>query len=195
MLDLPFASPPVPPPEASQRTRTATLLSAVCIAATWICQSLVPHHFRLLYVSLAAATLLAAVGYTADPRPRSSGLKPVGNGRVLIRSLDDWMMYQYNVPFDRATVEQQSHALDHYKVGDRVFPARTQDQPPPNSPWQTIASLELLFPFVVITRLVRGWHLFYLFVALAASVQLLVWSLRRLSARRLEGAATPSREI
>ena len=117
MVALPLSSAPV----ASQRTRIATILSAGFVLATGICLTFAPHHLWLTYMSLAATTLLAAVAYTADPRPRPRGLRLVGNGRVLVRGLDEWTMYLYEVPFDRASSEQQSAALEQLLANSGVL--------------------------------------------------------------------------
>lgn len=37
-----------------------------------------------------------------------------GRNYVQVRSLDEWTLYQYDLPFEQASAEQQGEALKHY---------------------------------------------------------------------------------
>ena len=136
-------------------------ISLVVLGAAWCCD-LIPAHASLAHAVWLKATLagvacvLCSTVYALRIRHRTGRLLLFGKGRVLVRSLDDWTEYQYNVPFEQATAEQQSRALDHYKVGDRLFPARPVDEPPSQRRWQRFLSLIASIAFITVLETIHG---------------------------------------
>ena len=169
---------------ATRRLLIATVLSAVLLVAAFICLGAAAHPRWLAYALVGAAALLAMGGYAQSIRFVPGRLPLFGKGRVLVRGLDDWTMYQYNVPFDQASAEQQSHALDHYKVGDRLFPARPKDGDPKKTWLQAGASLVSLCSLITISEALHGWYRLYLFLLFYAWL----WLCTRLS-KHFEGSA------
>ena len=172
-------------PSAARRLLAATIVAALLFVASLLCLVDSVHPVWLAYAFAAFAALLAGSSYALSIRHVPGRLPLFGKGRVLVRSLDDWTMYQYNVPFDKASAEQQSHALDHYKVGDRLFPARPQDRVPGRTFVQAAASLVTFCSIILLSEALRGWNRLYLFIAFYAYI----WLCMRWSKRFSESAA------
>ena len=170
--------------------RVTTSVAAASLLASWFCLGCSVHPVRTAYVLAAAAALFAGGSYAFDIRFVPGRLPLFGNNRVLVRSLDDWTMYQYNLPFDQANAEQQSHALDHYKVGDRLFPARPQNAGQKQTAWQAGASMVTFCSFVTLTQAMRGWHRLYLFLVFYAWIFLCMRLSKRFSASAPPNALT-----
>lgn len=160
---------------AAKATSVATGLSLVSLIAAWVCAARANQSSRVVMALAGLAAALAAAAYAAGMRPRPGRLPGFGRGKVLVRSLDDWTQYQYGVPFDGASAEQQSQALDNYKVGDRLFPARAQDAPRKTGPMQRLMLLVTFCSFITLSEVMRGWQRLWLFLAFYAWLALCMW--------------------
>lgn len=109
-------------------------------------------------VMTGAAVVLAGVTRALQVRPKTNRLRRFGHNQVMVESLDDWTIYQLGCVFDESSPEQQSQALDHYRVGLRLFPARAQDKPPQPSRMDSLVNFVVLCCFVDLFRRVHGWY-------------------------------------
>lgn len=97
----------------------------------------------------------------------------------MVRGLDDWTVYQYNLFFDQASPAQQSAALDHYKVGDRLFPARAKDRIPKRSFTQAATAFISMCSLILLSGALHGWQVLCLYVGFFALLMLcMFWSKR-----------------
>lgn len=104
-----------------------------------------------------------------------------GKDKVLIRSLDEWTIYQYNLPFEAASPAQQKEALNHYQVGSRLFPARPQDLPARQTALTWLLSLVCFCSFITLSEAVHGWYRAALFLAFYAWLFLCIRLSKRFS--------------
>jgi hypothetical protein len=124
------ASNPIPsksrPAWFPKMRRLSGFTALTLLIAAWCCNvSAASMGLRVLLAGLAA--LVSGTAYALDVRPEPGRLALFGRAKVQVRSLDEWTLYQYSVPFEEASPDQQNEALSHYRVGLRLFPARPQD--------------------------------------------------------------------
>ena len=122
-----------------------------------------PRWIALSVADLAAC--LSGSAYALNARPLSGRLLGFGSKYVQVRSLDEWTLYQYGLPFDKSSPEQQNKALAHYRVGLRLFPARPQDVAPKQSSWQWLLSVLTFCAVITTSQAVHGWYRFLILIA------------------------------
>ncbi len=150
-------------------TRNTTLLTsgvgAILLATSW--SMLVAGKPTWVPLSLAgAAAVLSGVAYALNTRPQAGRLLGFGRKYVQIRSLDEWTVYQYGRSFENSSPEQQNEAIKHYRVGLRLFPARSQDMAPKQSSWHWLLSLLTFCAFVTLSESVHGWYRLLILIAM-----------------------------
>jgi hypothetical protein len=114
------------------------------------------------------AALLAGAAFALDIRTRPGRLALFGKDKVQVRNLDEWTLYQSNLRFEEASPDQQNEALNHYKVGLRLFPARSQDRRQKQGAWQWLLNFVVCCAFVTLSEAMRGWYRLLLVAAFYA---------------------------
>ncbi len=158
--------------------RLSACTALALLIASWCCEVSRASPTWPVFLSGMAA-LLAVTAYSLHIRPQPGRLVPFGKDTVQVRSLDEWTLYQYNRPFEEASPEQQNEALNRYKVGLRLFPARPQDRQQKAGAWQVLLSFVVFCSFVTLSAALRGWHR----LLLMAALYVWLWTCLRLSRR------------
>ncbi|RRA47583.1 hypothetical protein D1Y84_04015 [Acidipila sp. EB88] len=140
------------------------------------------------WMSLSLAvitTFLSGSAYALNIRHQPGRLLGYGRKYVQVRSLDEWTVYQYGLPFEASSPAQQEEAFRHYRVGLRLFPARPQDMAPKQSSWQWLLALLMLSAFITLSEAVHGWYRFLLQIGYFAWL----WGCMRISRRFMDTPA------
>ena len=164
--------------------RVATVLSVALLIAAWLCAARTVHPGWPGMTLAGLAATLAATAYAFVVRPVPGILRGFGKGKVAVQSLDDWTEYQYGVPFEKSSAEQQSEALNHYRVGLRLFPARPQDAGKKAGFPQWVLMLVTFCSFVTLSEAMHGWKRLLLFLAMYGWLALCTWVSRRFETTR-----------
>lgn len=179
------------PPNLPEWVRKAVPVAggtgAALLACAWVL--LLTGKLPSMPLALAGgAALCLLLAYALSARQPTSRLLGYGSKYVQVRSLDEWTLYQYGLPFDRSSPQQQSDALTHYRVGLRLFPVRPADKIFKRSRWQWLLVLLTFFSCVTLSQTTQGWYRFVTLVAVYA------WLLgcMRLSRRFTDTPATSS---
>lgn len=141
--------------------------------------ALTAHGTEVASALALASAVLAGAAFALNVRPRPRQLLGFGRDKVQVRSLDEWCLYQYNVDFEIATAEQQREALDHYRVGLRLFPARPQDRTAKQGYKQRLLSILTLCSFSTTLETFHGWSVWLLVLGFYGWMWLCIrWSKR-----------------
>ena len=187
MATLNKASTPLRPAWIRSGTMLAAGVGAALLGSAWaLLLFSKPTSMSLSLAGMAA--FLSGSAYALNARPQSGRLLGFGSKYVQVRSLDEWTLYQYGLPFDESSPEQQNEALARYRVGLRLFPARPQDVAPKQSSWQWSLSLLTFCAVITTSEAVHGWYRFLILVAYYAWI----WGCMRISGRFIGTPATSS---
>ncbi len=145
-------------PSRLQVMRLATTTASVLLISAWGCAIFISDRDWPAIVLSTIAAFLASGAYGFNVRPKLNRLPMFGKDKVLVRSLDEWTLYQYGLLFDQTSPEQQSDALNHYKVGTRLFPARPQDFAVKQSSLHWVLMLVSSCSFLTLSQAVHGGY-------------------------------------
>ena len=168
---------PVPPAISPAKVKSASLIAALLITMLGVGAECRLHNPALAISSAMLSALVLTAGRARNAHRPSSRLRRWGKDHVMVESLDDWMIYQHNLTFEQASPAQQSEALDHYKVGLRLFPARSPQTPIRYNTLDFAMSVIVLFNLATLWEFIPGfWYRVLVYLAYVVTV-ILCWQL------------------
>lgn len=181
LVMLQKTSTPLKPVWTRNTTLFTASVGALLLATSWsMLVSGKPTFVPTLLAGVAA--VLSGAAFALNTRHQAGRLLGFGMKYVQVRSLDEWTLYQYELPYDKSSPEQQNEALKHYRVGLRLFPARPQDIAPKQSSWQWLLALLTVCAFVTLSESIHGWYRLLILLAM----YLWLWGCMQISRRFID---------